>query len=68
MLHTKIRGNRSTDSREDDFRRVFTIYGNCNHLGYVTGIIFIIFTSMNPKAYLQFFIKNCLVVSEKIKF
>ena len=26
MLHTKFRGNRSTGSREEDFRRVFTIY------------------------------------------
>ena len=27
MLHTKFRGNRSTDSGEEYFCRVFTIYG-----------------------------------------
>ena len=35
MLHTKIRGNRPTDSGED-FWRVFIIYGRGGHLGHVT--------------------------------
>ena len=36
MLHTKFRGNLSTGSREEDFLRVFTIYGRGGHLGHVT--------------------------------
>ena len=36
MLHTKIRGNRPTGSGEEDFKRVFTIYGPGGHLGDVT--------------------------------
>ena len=36
MLHTKFRGNRSTGSGEQDFWRVYTIYGHDGHLGYVT--------------------------------
>ena len=36
MLHTKIRENRPTGSGEEDFLRVFTIYGRGGHLGNVT--------------------------------
>ena len=36
MLHTKFRGNRPAGSGEEDFRRVFTIYGHGGHLGLVT--------------------------------
>ena len=36
MLHAKFRGNRPADSREEDFWRVFTIYGPGGHLGHVT--------------------------------
>ena len=36
MLHTKFHGNRPSGSREDDFWRVFTIYGHGVHLGQVT--------------------------------
>ena len=36
MLHTKFRGNRPTGSGEEDFLRVFTIYGRGGHLGHVT--------------------------------
>ena len=39
MLHTKFRGNRPTGSGEEGFRRVFTIYGHCGHLGHVTRIM-----------------------------
>ena len=38
MLHTKFRGNRLTGSGEEDFGRVFTIYGRDGHLGHVTKI------------------------------
>ena len=36
MLHTKFRENRPALSGEEDFLRVFTIYGHGGHLDYVT--------------------------------
>ena len=36
MLHTKFRENRPIGSGEEDFLRVFTIYGRGGHLGHVT--------------------------------
>ena len=36
MLHTKFRENRPAGSGEEDFSRVFTIYGRGGHLGHVT--------------------------------
>ena len=36
MLHTKFRGNRLAGSIEEDFLRVFTIYGRGGHPGHVT--------------------------------
>ena len=39
MLHTKFRGNRPAGSGEEDFLRVFTIYGCGGHLGHVTSIM-----------------------------
>ena len=43
MLHTKFRGNRPASSGEEDFLRVFTIYGRGGHLGHVTSIMLINF-------------------------
>ena len=39
MLHTKFRGNRPAGSGEDDFKKVFTIYGHSGHLCHVTSIM-----------------------------
>ena len=39
MLHTKFRGNRPAGSGEEDFLRVFIIYGHGGHLGYVTRVL-----------------------------
>ena len=39
MLHTKFRGNWPAGSGEEDFKRVFTIYGHGGHLGHVTSIM-----------------------------
>ena len=39
MLHTKFLGNPHAGSGEEDFYRVFTIYGQGGHLGHVTSII-----------------------------
>ena len=36
MLHTKFHENRPAGSGEEDFLRVFTIYGHGGHLGNVT--------------------------------
>ena len=36
MLHNKFRENLPTGSGEEDFLRVFTIYGRGSHLGHVT--------------------------------
>ena len=36
MLHTKFHENRPAGSGEEDFWRVFTIYGHGGHLGHVT--------------------------------
>ena len=36
MLHTKIHGNWPTGSGEEEFGRVFTIYGRGGHLGHAT--------------------------------
>ena len=39
MLDAKFRGNRPAGSGEEDFLRVFTIYGRGGHFGHVTSII-----------------------------
>ena len=39
MLHTKFPENRPASSGEEDFLRVFTIYGLGGHLGHVTSIM-----------------------------
>ena len=41
MLYTKSQGYQPSGSGEEDFLRVFTIYGHGGHLGHVT-IIFCI--------------------------
>ena len=38
MLHTKFPGNRPVGYGED-FKRVFTIYGHCGHLGHMSSIL-----------------------------
>ena len=49
MLHTKFRKNRPAGSGEEDFWRVFTIYGHGGHLGHVTWTIYINFRSPFPR-------------------
>ena len=39
MLHAKFCENRPAGSGEEDFCRIFTIYGHGGHLGHVTSII-----------------------------
>ena len=45
MLHTTFQGHRFIGSGEEDFLKVFTIYGHGGHLGHVTLFICINFHS-----------------------
>ena len=49
MLHTKFRENRPAGSGEEDFFKVFAIYGHGGHLGHVTWTIYINFHSPFPR-------------------
>ena len=51
MLHTKFRGNRPARYREEDFLRVFIIYGRGGHLGHVTSIISSDFHCLVPESF-----------------
>ena len=51
MLNTKFRGNRPAGSTEEDFRRIFTIYGHVGHLGHVTSIMLSDFHFLVPKSF-----------------
>ena len=50
MLHTKFRENRLAGSGEEDFLRVFTIYGHGGHLGHVTSIMSTDFHFLVPES------------------
>ena len=60
MLHTKFRGNRPAGSGEEDFLRVFTIYGRGSHLGHVTSIMLINFHFLVPESFLTKFCSEWL--------
>ena len=51
MLHTKFCENRPAGSGEEDFRRVFTIYGRGGHLGHVTSIMLSDFHFFVPESF-----------------
>ena len=51
MLHTKFRENRPAGSGEEDFLRVFTIYGRGSHLGHVTQMPRTNFRSPYPRRF-----------------
>ena len=51
MLHTKFRGNPPAGSGEEDFLRVFTIYGFGGHLGQVTSIMSSDFRFLVPESF-----------------
>ena len=51
MLHTKFRENWPAGSGEEDFLRVFIIYGRGGHLGHVTSIILINFHFLVPESF-----------------
>ena len=51
MLHTKFRGNLPACSGEEDFLRVFTIYGHGGHLCHVTSIMSSDFHFLVPESF-----------------
>ena len=51
MLYTKYRANRPAGSGEEDFLRVFTIYGRGGHLGHVTRIMLTNFHFLVPESF-----------------
>ena len=52
MLHTKFRGNRPAGSGEEDFERLFTIYGYGGHgHGHVTSIMSSDFYFLVPESF-----------------
>ena len=51
MLNTKFRGSRHSGSTEEDFRRIFTIYGHVGHLGHVTSIMLSDFYFLVPESF-----------------
>ena len=51
MLDTQFHGNRPAGSGEEDFRRVFTIYGCGGHLGHVTSIMSSNFHFLVPESF-----------------
>ena len=51
MLHTKFQGHWSIGSGEEDFFKVFTIYGHGGHVGHVTQLICINFHSHSPSSF-----------------
>ena len=70
MRHTKFHQNRSTGSAEEEFWRVFTIYGHGDHLGHVTSIMLMNFHFHVPKSlhtiFCHIFIKSitCSLMSQ----
>ena len=68
MLHTKFPGNWSTGSGEEDFWRVFTIYGCGGHLGHVTSIISSNFHFIVPESFHTKFGSERHSSFEKIQF
>ena len=51
MPNTKFRGNRPAGSTEEDFQRIFTIYGRVGHLGHVTSIMLSDFHFLVPESF-----------------
>ena len=51
MLYTKLQGHLSIGSGEEDFFKVFTIYGHGGHIGHVTHYICINFHSYSPSSF-----------------
>ena len=68
MLHTKFRRNRLVGSGEEQFRRVFTIYGHGGHPGHVTSIMSSDFHFLVPESFHTKFGSDRHIISKKIQF
>ena len=69
MLHTMFQGHWSFGSGEEDFFKVFTIYGHGSHVGHVTQLICINFHFLfSLKLSYTFLVQNCPTVFEENKF
>ena len=68
MLHTKSQGHRPSGSGDEDFKRVFAIYGHGGHLGHVTKIFCINFGELNIRSLRMKFELNRPMVCEKTMF
>ena len=55
MLHTKFQGHGSIGSGEEEFFKVFTIYGHGSHVDPVTKLICINFHSYSPSSFHMIF-------------
>ena len=51
MLYNNLRRNLPAGSREEDYWRVFTIYGSGGHLGHVTSIMSSDFYFLVPESF-----------------
>ena len=51
MLHTKFQGHGSIGSGEEDFSKVFNIYGHGGHVDHMTQLIYINFHSYSPSSF-----------------
>ena len=51
MLHTKFQGYRSIGPAEEDFFKVFTIYGHGGHVGHMAQLICINFYSFSSSSF-----------------
>ena len=69
MLHTKFQGHGSIGSGEEDFFKVFTIYGHGSHVGHVTQLICINFHSLfSLKLSYEFWFKIAKLFLRKTSF
>ena len=71
MLQKKFQGHLFIASGEEDFLKVFTIYGHCGHAGHVTQLVCINFHShSNFSFHMSFGSKspNCFCKKKSFNF
>ena len=71
MLPTKSQGHQTTGSGEEDFFKVFTIYGHGGHVSHVTQLICIDLHSHAPSSFnMNFGLKspNCFFRKTSFNF
>ena len=53
MLHTKFQGHQSIDSGEEDFFKVFTIYGHGRHVRHLYKFPFLLSLKLSYELWFQ---------------